>query len=321
MALTDMKIFNKFLIEATIETVSQDIAKFNEASRGAIILSAEGFEGDFLMASMFQSLEGAQRRVDRKITNSAVTATPLAQIENASVKVAGGFGPILWEPSQLTWMQMNEVEAITALSKTLSEAIIKDQLNTGILAATAAIGNNSALVEDGSAGAVDQIGLNNSHALFGDRSSSLIAEIMDGITYHKLIGEALTNGNRLFSAGDVTVIDILGKPVIVTDAPALRDTSGTPKLGKVLSLSQQSIVVTNASDLLSNIQTVNGKNRIETTFQADYTFGLGVKGYAWKTTAGGSPTDDKIGTGTNWQKYVSSNKDTAGTMLIFDSEQ
>ena len=319
MALTDMKIFNKHVIQATIETVSQAIDKFNAASGGAIVLSAEGFEGDFMMESMFKGLDNAQRRVDRKTANASQTATPLSQIEDASVKIAGGFGPILWEPSQLTWMQMNEVQAITALSQTLSDAIIKDQLNTGILAAIAAIKNNAAMVEDGSAGGVTQVGLNNSHARFGDRSASLIADIMSGATYHKLIGEALANGTRLFSAGNVTIIDILGKPTIVTDAPALTDTTGTPKLASVLSLQSNGIVISNASDLITNIETTNGKKRIETTFQADYTFGLGINGYAWDTSKGGSPTDAKLGAGANWKKYVTSDKDTAGTLLQYDS--
>jgi len=48
MALSDMKVFNEYVKEATIETVSQMVDKFNEASAGAIQLTTEGFDGDFL---------------------------------------------------------------------------------------------------------------------------------------------------------------------------------------------------------------------------------------------------------------------------------
>ena len=61
----------------------------------------------------------------------------------------------------------------------------------------------------------------------------------------------------------------------------------------------------------------NGKNRIETTFQADYTFGLALKGYTWDTATGGkSPTDIEIATGSNWDRVATSVKHTAGVLAI-----
>ena len=86
---------------------------------------------------------------------------------------------------------------------------------------------------------------------------------------------------------------------------------------KVLSLVSGGIVVHDAGDLVSNIETSNGKLRIETTMQADYTFGLGLKGYAWDVTSGGkSPTDAEIATGSNWDKISTSVKHTAGVLCL-----
>ena len=315
MALSDMKVYNEYIKAAAIETVCQEIDKFNAASGGAIVLSAEGFDGDFKMESMFASLESAQRRVDRYGVNGVAPVTDLSQIEQVLAKIAGGFGPVKWEPSQLTWMQQNPSLGIEMASRVLSEAILKDQLNTGILAAVAAVGNNSGTVFPATTN-VTQVGLNQSHALFGDRSQALVAQVMTGATYHGLIGEALNNANALFSSDTVTVINILGKRIVVTDAPALLD--GTT--GNVLSLQNAGIVVENASDLVTNINTDNGNIRIETTFQADYAFGLGIKGYAWDVANGGkSPDDTDIGTGTNWDKFVTCDKDTAGVLLTFDT--
>jgi hypothetical protein len=48
MALVDMKVFNQYVREATIETLAQMVDKFNAASGGAIQLSTEGFGGDFV---------------------------------------------------------------------------------------------------------------------------------------------------------------------------------------------------------------------------------------------------------------------------------
>ncbi len=320
--LTDMVVFNKFVIQATIETVAQEIEKFNGASNGAIVLSSEGFEGDFMQKSMFASLHSTQRRVDRYAANGAQAATALSQIEDNIVKVAGGFGPVIWEPSQLTWVQQNEALAIEAISKNLSEAILQDQLNTGIMAAVAAIENVAALTADVSATTgLSYSGLNTSHALFGDRSMSLIAQVMTGAAYHNLIGENLNNANTLFSAANVTVVNILNKAVIVTDAPGLYE-AGAPNLSKVLSLVAGGITISNAGDLVSNISTTNGNERIDTTFQADYTFGVGIKGFAWDTANGGkSPLDAELATGTNWDQYVTSVKDTAGVILVADADQ
>lgn len=321
MALSQMVVFNQYLRQATIETVAQMVEKFNSASNGAIQLTTNGIDGDFLMESTFQSLHSAQRRVDRYATNASQASTPLTQIEQDSVKIAGGFGPILLEPSQMTYIQQTPELAIELISRNMAEAITQDQLNTAIAALVAAIGNNASVTNDVSAstgGAVVTYGaLNSAHALFGDHSTNLVTEVMTGAMFHALIGDNLSNANRLFDAGNVQVIDILGKVVVVTDAPALQDTAGTPPTNSVLSLTRGAAIVHDGSDLITNVETTNGKERIESTMQADYTFGLGLKGYSWDTANGGkSPTDTELATGTNWDKYVTSDKHTAGVLTI-----
>lgn len=47
MALTNMKVFNREVQTATIETLDQMVDKFNAASAGAIVLTSQGFEGDY----------------------------------------------------------------------------------------------------------------------------------------------------------------------------------------------------------------------------------------------------------------------------------
>ena len=62
--------------------------------------------------------------------------------------------------------------------------------------------------------------------------------------------------------------------------------------------------------------------RIETTWQADYSFGVTLKGYAWDVSNGGtSPDDAKLFTGTNWLKTATSNKGTLGTLAVVDADQ
>lgn len=320
MALSDMKVFNEYIMPATIETLGQMIEKFNGASNGSIRLTTEGFDGDFLQESFFAAIHTAQRRVNRYASNTAASVTDLTQLQHNSVKVAGGFGPIRYEPSQLTWLRKPTAEGIEVASRNFAEALLADQLNTAIAALVAAIENTAAVKNDVSATAgISYIAMNAAHAKFGDRSGDLVAQVMDGQTYHKLIAANLTNTPQLFQAQNVRVVDMLGKAVIVTDAPALY-LAGTPNKNKVLSLAAGAAVVHDGSDVISNINTVNGKERIETTMQVDYTFGLGLKGYAWNTSTGGkSPTNAALATGANWTKVASDIKHTAGVITIGDA--
>lgn len=323
MALSNMKVFNAQLQSATIETLAQMVDKFNAASAGAIQLTAQGFEGDYRFENFWKGIHTAQRRVDRYAANSAASSTAIEQLQEIGVKVAGGFGPVLWEPGQLAWVQKSPAEAVEVISRNMAEAILKDQLNSGIAAAVAAIESGTTnTTYDAGTGVLSYRHINSAHALFGDASQSLIADVMDGVSFHNLIDANLANGATLFRAANVRVVDILGRRVVVTDAPALRETPATTTNdAKILSLVAGGVTVYDGSDLITNIETNNGKLRIETTMQADYTFGLALKGYQWDTTNGGKcPTDTEIATGSNWDKVATSYKHTAGVITLYESK-
>ena len=317
MALANMKVFNRQVQTSTIETLAQMVDKFNAASAGSILLTSEGFEGDYRFENFFSSLHAAQRRVDRYATNASVSPTNLAQLQNIGVKVGGGFGPIQWEPGQLAWVEQNPAAAIEAISRNLAEAMMKDQLNSVIAALVGAIeAQGAATVFDTGTGPLTYADLNSAHALFGDSSQLIVANVLDGAAYHALIGQNLANTAQLFMANGVTVVDILGKRMVVTDAPALRET-GTGADQKALGLVAGAGTVYDGSDLITNIETTNGLQRIVTTMQADYSFGVALKGYQWDTTNGGkSPTDAELATGSNWDKIATSIKHTAGVLAL-----
>lgn len=321
MSLSQMQVFNQYVMPATIETLGQMVDKFNAESAGAIRLTTAGFDGDFLQESFFAAIHSAQRRVDRYAAQGSASPTDLTQLKHSSVKVAGGFGPIRFEPSQLTWLQKPTTEGIEVASRNFAEALLRDQLNTAIAALVAAISNQADATNDVTAGTNAVVTfnvINDAHAKFGDRSADIVANVMSGSMYHKLISQNLTNSNRLFTAQGVTIVDILGKAAIVTDAPALT-VAGTPGADRVLGLTAGAATVFDGGDVISNIETSNGQSRIETTMQVDYSFGLGLKGYAWDEANGGkSPTDAELATGSNWDKVATDIKNTAGVIAIGD---
>ena len=188
MSLSQMKVFNDYIMPATIETLAQMVDKFNAASNGAIRLTTEGFDGDFLQESFFAAIHSAQRRVNRYGTNDAANPTDLSQLQVSAVKIAGGFGPIRYEPSQLTWLNKPTAEGIEVASRNFAEAMLADQLNTTIACLVAAIAAQTSATFDAAGDGISYAAINSSHAKFGDASSSLVAEVMTGARVHKLIG-------------------------------------------------------------------------------------------------------------------------------------
>ena len=146
MALSDMAVFNQYFMPAIAETYAQEIKKFNGASAGTLTLSSEGFDGDYLQESFYKEIFAAGRRVDRNAANASQTATPLLQAQMNKVKVAGGFGPVLFEPSQMTWLRKPTQEGIEIAANQFAQSLMADQLNTLIASLVGAIGNNAAMV-------------------------------------------------------------------------------------------------------------------------------------------------------------------------------
>lgn len=320
MSQANMVVFNQYVMPLIMELYPQAIQKFNAASNNTLQLQASNFDGDYMQESFYRSLQGASRRVDRYAANGVVAPTDLIQAQSNEVKVAGGFGPVLYEPSQMSWLQKPTQEGVTLAASGFVEALLVDQLNTLIAALVAASANNAGVTTDVSVGSqITQQVINAGLAKFGDRSQVIGALIMTGLQYHTLVGQAIDNSNNLFEIGGTAVRTGTafgqGRAIIITDAPALVDTGKQ----KVLGLVPAAGVVKDGGDIVTNIDTTNGKDRIETTFQSDYTFGVKLKGYSWDQTNGGkSPSDAALATGSNWDKIVTSDKDTAGIIIIGD---
>jgi hypothetical protein len=259
----------------------------------------------------------ALRDVDAYATQAAVAAIGLSQDQMNDVKTMKAFGPLTWEPNQLSWIGKNPGEALSVISESLSMAVMQDQVNKAIGVLVAALSNEATAVLDVSAltgilGAVSQKTLNDAHAKYGDASQSLTTQIMTGATSHKLIGQGLDNSQDLFREGTVRVIDILGKRTVITDSPAL--SAGTKE--RVLCLLPMAATIASNNDFRSSIVEGAGKTRLETTYQAEYTENVSVLGYSWNSSVK-SPVKAQLETGANWSLKMPL-KESAGVLLIAD---
>lgn len=321
MALSDMKVFNQFLYQSLTETMDQQVRLFNDAAAGTITLTSARNVGDYSMEASFAAIANLVRRRNA-YGSGTINPVALSMLQNASVKIAGGTLPVLWEPQQFSWIQRSPEEAGTVIGLQVAEAQFGDYLNTAIGAASAAVRNvgSSLTYTVPSNGALTFNGLNWGAGKFGDRQDSIKAWVMHSTTLNTLYDNALTNSNKLFVFGNVQVReDGFGRRFIVTDSPNLNPHLVSPDVTDyvTLGLVEGAIAVEDNDDFFSNVETKNENENIKRTWQAEWTFNLALKGYTWDTTSGGhSPTDAAIKTGTNWDKTATSIKDTLGVAVI-----
>ncbi|MFW1734230.1 MULTISPECIES: major capsid protein [Acinetobacter] len=311
----DLQVFNKQTYLAMTEYMAQAVDKFNEASQGSIQLISKPFSGDFDIEASFKAIDGLVRRRNA-YGSGTVAAKRLQQMLDVAVKVAAGTPPIRYEKQQYLWIMQNPELAALTIGEQLAKAKIADMLNAGILGGSSAIGSVAALVEgDGTTDASFRL-LNKGASRMGDRSGSIRAWVMHSMTIHNLYDNALTNTENLFRYDGVNVIrDPFGRLFVVTDSPALAVTD-TTTVYNTLGLVDGAIVVNDNNDFNAELNAITGGENIEYEYQAEWTYGVGVKGFAWDMANGGkSPTDAAIGTPTNWDKIATSVKDTAGVLV------
>lgn len=312
----DLQVFNKQTYLTMTETVAQDVDKFNESSQGAIVLLNQPSSGDFDIQASFKNIAGLVRRRNA-YGQGTVDSKRLEQLLNVAVKVSAGTPPLVYEKQQYLYVQQNPELAALEIGTQLGKAKLADMLNAGLMAAASAIGGNTDAVEgDGTADPSFRL-LNKGAARMGDRSGALRAWILHSTTLHNLYDNALTNTERLFSYDGVNVIrDPFGRVFVVTDSPALVATVDGKTHYNSLSLVEGGIVISDNQDFNAELTATTGQENLLYTYQAEWTYNVGIKGYAWDQANGGkSPNDTAIGTPTNWGKTASSIKDTAGVLV------
>lgn len=315
MALSDLAVFSEYAYLAMTETVAQQIELFNAASAGTITLVPSAHQGDYSDKAFYAKISGLVRRRDPYGTG-AVAGKNLSHLVDTMVKVAAGTPPVDLSPGQFKWIQRNPEEAGAALGQQLAGDMLADMLNVGISGVYAALSGVASVVFDGTAGNMSPTSLNSGAALFGDRSAALAAWIVHSKPMHDFYGDNLANVERLFTYGTVNVIaDPFGRPFIVTDSPSLVLDDVTDTYHN-LGLVSDGLYIGQNDDYTDNIETSNGDENIARTFQAEWSYQLGVKGFAWdKTNGGKAPADAAIATATNWDQIATSDKDLAGVVV------
>ncbi len=318
MALSDLSVFSEYTYDAMTEVIAQQIELFNAASRNTIVLSTQAHQGDYSDRAFWKKISGLVRRRNA-YGSGAVTAKTLQHLTDTMVKVGGGTAPVNLDPGQFRWIQMNPEEAGAALGQQLAKDMLADMLNTGITSTRAALSQVSTVLYNATALSPNTLIANHllgGAGLFGDMMNEIQAWIVHSKPMTDFYGAALTNTAQLFTYGTVNVLsDPFGRIFVVTDASGLV-TVGSPNTYHTLGLVPGAISVDQNDDFDDNYETSNGDENIKRTYQAEWSYNLGIKGFAWdKTNGGKSPTDAALATATNWDRYATSDKDLAGVLV------
>lgn len=323
MALSDLAVYSEYAYAAMTEVLAQQVEMFNAASGGALVLQGSAFQGDFSDVAFFQKISGLVRRRNA-YGSGAVAEKVLEHLVDTMVKIAAGTPPIRIDPGQFKWIQQNPEVAGAVLGQQLAKDVLADMLNSGLGIARVALGSVAAVTLNITGETVKTVSpsvLNRGQALFGDAMSQLAAWVMHSKVLTDLYGNALANSEQLFNYGNVHIKrDPFGRLLVMTDSPNLFTVNTVPDPDETdyytLGLVQGAVVIGQNNDWTANEETKNGDENITKTYQAEWSFQAGIKGFSWDKTAGGkSPNDAAILTATNWDQYATSHKDLAGVLI------
>ena len=320
MALSDLAVYSEYAYASMTEVLRQRIDLFNAATGGAITLRSAAHQGDFSDVAFFAKISGLVRRRN-SYGSGSVGEKKLAHLVDTMVKVAAGTPPVRLDPGQFKWIQQNPEVAGAALGQQLAVDTMADMLNVGLGASYAALSAQTAVVYDATGNTSPENtlsfgNLNNGQAKFGDQASTISAWVMHSKPMFDLYGKNLSNAERLFNYGNINVMrDPFGKLLVMTDSQNLVIT-GVPNKYAVLGLVPGAVIIDQNNDYTANEEAKNGDENIIRTFQAEWSYNVGVRGFAWdKTNGGKSPNDAALLTATNWDKYATSHKDLAGVVV------
>ena len=318
-------IYNEWVQLGFLERIAQNINGFNANSNNAINLTTQDLVGDFSEEAFFAEIATAKMIFDRdKNGIGAVTPEALGDIETVIPQLPTRFGPFQSTRQAFLDKGKSPEEFSRLLGVALADNQMADMLNTGIAAFVAAVQHGGKMVVGGgSAGAasLSYTSLIDGMALYGDRIDEIACFVMRGKDYFGLMAGNVTAATidsvagATLNAGGVATF---GKPVLVTDSPALLATGAAAKdSGAVLALTKNAITVAAGNDLYVESQTELLKENILINWQGEGNYTLRLKGYSFdKALAAGGITRDNAADGTKWTQNVTSEKNSGGGVII-----
>lgn len=315
---SDFVIYNAEFQSGMVESVTQFLNVFNEGTRGAIRLVPRALKGHFSKEAFFQDVAGLVTRRDIS-TVSAPGDLALTQDENISVKLNRKIGPVSQTLDAMKKAGMDEGAASRAFGELAGARKMKDMVNSAILAVETAI-SSVGLTTGTSSTDASPSALLDALALFGDQSQDIVCWVAHSSANFKILSGLIATD--VTGLADVATIQgavpaYLGRPCIVTDAPALHDANGSATdTYNTLGLVRGAVTVEESEPDSFVTEIISGGENLFRRFQAEYAYNVSVKGMKWDVNGGINPTDGTLGTTSNWDQVAYDDKLTAGVKLV-----
>lgn len=317
--VADMKIYESQFATARTETLQQNIAAFNAASNGAIVMRSTVMPGNYSYDSFFVTNGSLISRQD--ITSvAALEPTQLTQNENVAVKLHRKSATDLTKKAaKMAGISFEEM--VFAHGQQWAVEYQTEMLDRALAAARAALVTEASNLNDITAATVKTIShsaLLRTLAKMGDKTDRIAAWVMHSTQYFDLGIQAIDDDITNVADGIVRRVDVpgLGRPILVTDSASLIATGDTPDSYFVLGLQKGGVDCNESEGINQVVDDVTGLEQLVVRVQAEYAYNLGVKGFQWDVaTTGANPSNAAVATGTNWDQVATSNKDLAGVVL------
>lgn len=326
MALSDLQVFQEETYTSMSESLNQNVALFNQATNGGLVLAAAAHQGDFSTESFWKYVPGLVRERN-PYADTAIGSKQLTMGAITSVKYASGTPELRMDNAWMQWIQRDPVEAGVVFGRQLAEQRMQDQLNVAIGAYIAAVSgqaatnvyDHTAQTENGGKACLEA--MLRAQAKFGDQSGRIMCWVMHSKSVNDTYEQQLKNDNRLFTFGGIVVlVDAQGRPIIQTDAAPLYNNAGTAgdpadDFYWLCGLTGSAVLLESNSDFNQTTVDITGYENIRKAYQAEWSEQIGVKGFTWDMVNGGkNPTRSELATTSNWDKVMTDAKDLAGVL-------
>ena len=308
-------IYDEIFHTAVAETLDRNVNVFNQASNGAILLLTEFMKGEYEKRTFFEMVSGLISRRDPTVT-TAVTDGSMTQDEIIGVKLNRRIGPIAQTFDSFRKIGMSSEELSLVIGQMAGEQILQEYFKVAMKAVIASI--QSSMKVDADDATIAHPDLVDGLAKFGDQADRIVCWVTHSKPYFDLVKSAITE--KLFEITGVAIRSgttaTLGRPVVIADQADLGPIAGTPVTYKWLGLTQNAVAVIQSEEQQIVSQVVTGLENLVIRMQGEFAMTLRVKGMKYDVANGGAnPADATIATASNWDKAVTSDRDTPGVEI------
>ena len=303
------------------EEVTRAALGLIERSNGAITLESEAIEGDALRIARFKRVPNLVSRRITKGTGSDGQATKrtMSQSDEQAARLSRNVGPLLITFDAMRKANMDETSFTNEIAKQMAEEEIIDELDAAAASAVGALTGTTGAVVDRTVTGIDNKKASNAALvaglrLMGDMGSRVVAWMMSSAAYYDLMDQQIDPSETPFPVGANVLYGAspasLGRPSLVTDAPAL-----SPDDHWILGLTRDALQIRVDNMPIMGLRINEDLEAMNAGLivRSEFDYAVNVKGYAYDDDD--NPENAALASTANWGLELSDIKSSAGIAI------